>query len=156
MTMNAAQNWQWLVMAAVAVYGALLSTYNAYVARKQRKRQVKVWLSYGMLTNGPELSENMLLLSAANAGHRTVTLTSYGFRLPDGRQLVAPVPQGNASLPCELTEGKSCMFWMSVQEVSQQLKRNGFSGTVRIKGFYRDAVDGLHSSKPFSVNIDQK
>jgi hypothetical protein len=71
---------QWLVTAAIAVYGAALSTYNVYVARKQSKRQINVKTSYGCLTFGPTLGENMIMVTAANVGHRPITLDSVGLR----------------------------------------------------------------------------
>jgi hypothetical protein len=145
-------NWQWWVMAVVAGYGALLSTYNAYAARKQSTRQVKVTVRHGFLTFGPNLSDLMLIVSASNPGQRAVTLTSVGFSLPDKSSLVLMSSDGT-QLPHELTEGTGCTHWIPIREMAQQLQRKGFSGNVKFTAFYLDAVDVRHSSEPFSFNI---
>jgi hypothetical protein len=69
-------NWQWIVTAGIAAYGAALSTYNAWAARKKDRRHVKVTTSFGFLTYGPRLSETMLHLTASNPGQRPITLVS--------------------------------------------------------------------------------
>jgi len=62
-----------------------LSTYNIYTARKQNRREIKVTMGSGFITRGPDLSDDMLVLSASNPGHRAVTVTGVGILLPDGR-----------------------------------------------------------------------
>lgn len=147
--------WQWAVTAAVAIYGALLSTYNAYIARKQSRTQIRVTVSYGFLTSGPNLSDDMLILSASNAGRHAVSLTSVGFVLPTKQQLVI-TSEGSSQLPHHLTEGTSITHWIPVREVARILRDRRFSGTVKITAFYNDAVGARHYSKPLSFDVDDR
>jgi hypothetical protein len=74
---------------------AVLSTYNAFVARRKDTSHVVVTVDYGFLTFG-NLSEEIVLISAANPSHHPLTLTSVGFKLPDNRTLALVEPQGTA------------------------------------------------------------
>ncbi len=144
-------NWQWIVTAAIAVYGALLSSYNAFVARRQNTRQITVTVNHGFLPTGPELGDPMLLIGAANLGHRAVTLVSVGLLLPDKQQLVLTSPEGTVQLPHHLTEGTSCKHWIPAAEIKRQLSSSRFSGTVMVRGFYLDALGKRHLSELFEI-----
>jgi hypothetical protein len=144
---------QWGVTAAIALYGAGLSTYNAIIARKQSTRQIVVSISYGWLTFGPVLGEDMIFVTAANTGHRPVTLSSMGLRMPDGRSLVNLEQQGSVQLPHHLNEGTSVTHWMPLQGVKESLRRSGAFGKVEIFAYYNDAVSTTHKSKPFPIEV---
>ncbi|MGH9515393.1 MAG: hypothetical protein ACRD3P_06910 [Terriglobales bacterium] len=144
---------QWVLTTAVALYGAGLSTYNVYVARKQSKRQINVKISYGCLTFGPTLGEDMIMITAANVGHRPITLDSVGLRLPNGRSLINIQQEGSVPLPHPLKEGTSVTHWMPVTGVKESIRRGGTSGKVKLLAFYNDAVGVTHKSKPFSLEV---
>ena len=67
-------DFRWAVTVLVALYGAVLSTYNAYTARKQSKHQITVKITFGWLTFGANLSDDMVLVEASNPGHRAITV----------------------------------------------------------------------------------
>jgi hypothetical protein len=146
-------DWKWALMAVVSLYGAGLSTYNAYVARTINKRQLKITLKHGFLTFGPEPSDDMLILGASNPGHRPVTLTSVGLLLPDKRQMIFPHQDGSARLPHQLNEGTSVTHWMPAREVAEELRRRGFVGHIRLLAFYSDATDEQHQSHPLRLDL---
>ena len=148
-------DWHWMLTAILGIYGAALTTYSISSARKQNRRQVKVTVNYGYLTYGRALGdEQMFILSASNPGQRAVTLTGVGFQLPDKRTLVLPYPQGT-QLPHQLMEGTNCQHFVSIRDVARELSRSGFSQKVKLIGFYRDAVDVWHRSRPFPFNISE-
>jgi hypothetical protein len=147
--------WQWAVTTAVAMYGASLSTYNAYVARKQNRRQIRVTMSYGFLTFGPNLSDQMLILNASNPGQRDLSLTGVGILLPTKQQL-AILSEGSSPLPHHLTQGTSITHWTPVQEMKRMLRDRNFPGTVNVTAYYSDAVGARHYSKPLSFDIEGK
>ena len=147
-------DWTTVVTALVALYGAVLSTYTLIQNRKEKQRQVSVRLSNGFLTFGPELSPAMLLVEATNPGDRTVILNTVGLSLPDGKTVAFPNPQGNVRFPYPLEEGNSCMVWTPLKELAQQLSQEGYSGKVKLVGFYRDQLGTMYNSNTFSFNID--
>ncbi len=145
---------QWAVTTAIALYGAGLSSYNAHTARKQVKRQINVTISYGCHTyTDGRLGEQMIFLTAANPGHRAVTLTSVGLRLPDGKSLVNVDDAGTARLPHHLTEGTTITQWMPLEGVKESLRRKGVYGRVKLFAYYGDAVGATHKSKPFTIQV---
>jgi len=140
----------------IAIYGALLSTYSVWTARQEHKREIKVELSYGFMRNplsgvGPTL----LILSALNTGTKTVTLTSTGLILPKKKYLFFAQPESNVSFPYDLPEGKNCNVWIATEELAKDLKREGYSGRISLKGYYRDAIGGYYKSKSIKFNIEK-
>ncbi|MGB9845867.1 MAG: hypothetical protein ACPLF9_08930 [Methanothermobacter tenebrarum] len=146
--------WTEYIIAAVAVYGACLSTYTLCVQIIRNRPKVKVKISQGFLTSSMgRLSASMLFLSASNLGQKTVTLSSFGIRIPYNKQLIIPNPEGDVRFPHELLPGKSCQIWIEVSEIVETLKSEGFSGKINLIGFYRDQTDRTYRSKPFNFDI---
>lgn len=144
-------SWPTIVTALVALYGAVLSTLNFIAARREKRRSVTVELSLGLLTWDPG---SKLLLTASNPGSLSVTLSSCGIRLPNGKQAVFPIPNSNVRFPHELHGGKDCLVWTDAKEFAQVLREQGFSGRVKVRGFYRDQTGGLHTSKATRFDLD--
>lgn len=145
-----------IITALIAIYGAILSTYNLVLKRREKSHQVSVNLSSGFLTCGERLSPYVLFIVASNPGHRTVTLDSVGIRLPDKRQIVFPFSGrfgSDVQFPHDLTEGQSCRAWVDVKELTALLEE-GISGRIKLIGFYTDAIGGKYKSKPLKFNID--
>lgn len=147
-------DWTTGVTAVVALYGAGLSTYTLIQNRKEKQRQISVKLSNGFLTYGPELSPAMLLIEATNPGDRTVVLNTVGLSLPDGKTVAFPNPQSTVCFPYPLQEGNSCMVWTPLKELAQQLSQKGYSGKVRLVGFYRDQLGTVYRSNAFAFDTD--
>ena len=147
-------DWTTVVTAAVAVYGAALSTYTLIQNRKEKQRKISVKLSNGFLTSGPELSPAMLLIEATNPGNRTVILNTIGIFLPDGKTVAFPNPQSNVRFPHPLPEGNSCTVWTPLKELAQQLRQEGYSGKVKLVGFYRDQLGTQYKSNAFAFDMD--
>jgi len=142
----------------IAIYGALLSTYSIWNARQEHKREIKVELSYGFMRNPLSgVSPPMLFLSALNTGTKTVTLSSMGLILPrkDKKYLIFVQPESSVSFPYDLPEGKSCSVWITTKELAEDLKREGYSGRISLKGYYRDAIGGYYKSKSVKFTIEK-
>ncbi len=145
-------NWIELIIAMVATYGALLSTYTLVAARKEKQRRVAVTLTWGLLGTGPE-SSLMFFLTASNPGNRAVTLASCHLLLPNGKSLIMPRITGNFSFPHGLEEGKNCMAWFPVEDVIRTLISEGYRQEVSITAVYTDALGTNYMSKAFSGNL---
>ena len=147
--------WTEYIIAAVAVYGACLSTYTLCVQIIRNRPEVKVKISQGFLTSSVGgLSAQMLFLSASNSGQKTVTLSSCGIRIPYNKQLIIPNPKGDVRFPHELLPSKSCQIWIEASEIVETLKSGGFSGKINLIGFYRDQTDRTYKSKPYLFDIN--
>jgi len=148
--------WVEIIIALVAVYGAIISTYNLIIHRERTKVRVKIKLSFGFLHYSAGLdSKHSLILEAINIGARPVTISSQGFILPNKRQLICPNPYSNVQFPLELSEGRNCMSWYELKIIADALAQEGFSGIFKLVGFYRDVAANTYMSKPLKFDIDK-
>jgi len=147
-------DWPTITIAIVAVYGAILSTYNLIVKRKENKRQVEVTFQWG-LVGAMDKTNAMFFLNAANPGNRTVTLEGCHIELPNKKQLVMPYTQGPIKFPHDLEEGKNCTVWFPVREVVDALVGEGYTGNVSICAVFRDALGKKYKSTPFKGDVSE-
>jgi hypothetical protein len=144
-------DWTNIIIALVALYGAILSTYTLITQLRRDRFRVRVQISRGIfpLASGNE----MVFLSASNPGQKAVTLDFFGFILPDKQRLLFPNFQSNREFPYELLPGKSCKIWIELTDVVSTLKKYRFTGKVKLRGYYKDQVDNLYKSKPFKFDV---
>jgi len=151
----------------IGLYGAILATtvavYNAVTKWKERKPEVRVD-SYSEVTyyswsasddDSVKLTENELVLRAVNSGHRMVILSSMGFILPNKEKMDPMGVRSTASFPHELSLENRHTVSIAAREFAAQLKSKGFSGRLKLVGFYEDEVGRTHKSKPFEFDIDR-
>lgn len=146
-------DWSKIILTLVAVYGAVLSTYNLIVSRKEKQRQLSVKMSSGLLTYGPNNipgEEAMLFITVANPGNRTVKINIPRIKLPDNKTVIFPTPQSDVTFPYELTEGDSCRIWIEMKLLAKQLIETGYSGSVKLTAEVDDATGRTYKSKESS------
>ena len=151
--------WDIIITLVIASYGAILSTYSVWSKRKEQRREPKVSLRYGVRLN-PILghrSPPRLIIRAVNSEKETVTLTSMGLILPrrDNNLFSPYVPNSDVSFPHDLLGGKNCDVWFETKELAENLKREGFSGKIKLKGYYGDAIGRMYKSKSINFDIDE-
>ncbi|MFH1268994.1 MAG: hypothetical protein ABIK89_24980 [Planctomycetota bacterium] len=153
-----AVNWANVVLfvtGAVALYGAGLSTFNTWSAWREKRRIVKVSVSYGfpVVTTPGDLGPYSLFLTARNPSRRPTTLVGCGLQLPDGKTMPFLDPGPHLEFPLELTEGKAANALRPVQAIGRTLAETGYGGSTRVRGFFRDALGETHYSISFKVSI---
>lgn len=144
--------WDIIVTLIIALYGAILSTISILNSRQEHKREVKVKLSFGFLPH-VSVKELMLILSALNTGTKTATLSSMGLALPEEKILYFTQPNSYVRFPHDLVEGKDVIVWLTTKELADDLRQEGYSGLISIKGFYRDAIGNEYKSKAVKFDI---
>lgn len=149
-------SWTNIIIALVALYGAVLSTYTLIMNLQKEKFKINVTIAMGFLTlHSGGTSNAMLFLSASNPQQRVTTLSGQGLILPGRKNLIFPSPQSNVSFPHELAPGKSCQIWIEAREIAKSLKSYGFHGKIKLTGFYRDQLNKVYKSKAYKFNIDE-
>lgn len=138
----------------IALWGALLSTYKVLSDYSKNKRKLKVKIAYGFVVHGPDVGPTTISVSAINTGFRDITLNSVGFVLPDNVYSTIIEPQSNVRFPYTLSEGKECDVWKTRRQLALELKRNGYSGKIKLRGFYRSATGEISRSKPIDFDIE--
>lgn len=147
-----------IIALIIATYGAIVSTYSVWNARQQNKREVKVSLNYGLILLHQQLPR--LILSAKNTGNKTVTLSSMGLILPRKKNNlftpIRPDTMGLVTFPHDLDAGKDCSVYFELKNLAEELRLEGFSGKINLKGYFRDAIGNTYKGKPFKFEIDKK
>jgi len=140
----------------IAAYAAVVATLTLYTQRRDKQSRLKVTVYTGIMGLGPGVaSDPCLFLAASNPGHKMVVVTMMGLVLPDGRDMSLPYPQSHVNFPYKLEPEDKCVVWMDLKKLANQLRGEGFTGVIKIVGFYNDAVGRRHlSKKPFKFNLN--
>ena len=129
------------IAAFATVVGAVVAAASLWLQRRATRPQVGVAASPCFLMAGPDLSDPVLLIEAANTGSRSVTLNDAGIRLhgPDYKWIsLALTSQSNVRFPRDLLPGKICSAWIGFRELACGLKADGYTGLIRLIAFYPD------------------
>jgi hypothetical protein len=146
-----------IVVAVVAVYGAILSTLNFRAQRRSRRPAVTVKVSNGMFVWGPRLSELQLMIEAVNTGEVPVMLSSFGFRLRDGRSiaLINPTMHTVDHFPHELLPHCGVTVGEDFPVIAETLARANIVGRVRLIGFYTDQEGNEYRAEPCDFDVSE-
>jgi hypothetical protein len=146
-----------IIVAAVAIYGTILSTLNFRAHHRDRRANIRMKVSTGFAVFGPELSDPQLQLEAVNAGERPVVLSSAGFKLTDGRSiaLINPSTKTIPGLPHELLPHRSAMLAENMHDIAGSLLRGDVVGRVKLLGFFRDQENNEYLAKPYEFDINE-
>lgn len=118
-------------------------------SKKRYELKVKITL---LLSNR---YENMLGITGMNTGDLPITLSHWGFGLPNGNyipglQMFLP---GISNLPCKLFPGESVTVVMETTRIAESLKYAGFPDTTCLRGFFQDQIENKYEimSEPFKT-----
>ena len=144
-----------IIVAIVAVYGAIISTITFISRRKEKQRRLEVKLSNGFIMYNYGPGEFMLFIEVLNPGFMDVVINVPSLILPDGKTIVFPNPQSNVNFPFKLQEGMNCKTWTEMKDLAKNLKENGYSGNIKIYAKVEDGAGNIHKSKkPWQLDID--
>ncbi len=143
------------LVALVALYGAILSSYNTFHLKRQDRRVVKMSMSQNILV-ADGLGLSFLCLRATNVGQRPVTIEHIRLQLPDGRHLAmtgtgAQFGLKDTPLPATLVDSQSACAYMSYDSVGRTLLREDLPAPVMLTAMSEDSVGGQYPSKPWKI-----
>ena len=155
-------NWPVIITALVAVYGAILSTFNIIANRRDKQQRLSVVLSNGFLTYGPNVGPLMLFIEIANVGSKVVTINSINIKLPKGESV--PIvniinPRGVSlpvSLPYTLEESKSCSTGVEIEKLAKAIIQEGYSKKIKLHATVSSGAGKIYKSKKaWILNLDK-
>lgn len=122
-----------LIIAIVGLVIAVASLTWQAVTWFYEGARVKVEVTYGLVTCGPELSDQMVIVTATNVGRSPVGVTGWGFDLGGGKTMIVrePVP-GSTDLPTTLAGGHGAKWFVPLDEVRAGMQRAGVRSAVPI------------------------
>jgi hypothetical protein len=147
-----------IVVAAVAVYGAILSTMTFRAQHRERRARIRVKVSNGFPVLGGHIGEPQLQIEATNTGERPVVLEAAGYKLPrngDSLALIAPSLRTLPEFPCELAPNRSGLLAEDMSDIAGSLAQHGHVGRVELVGFFRDQEDNEYLAKPWELDINE-
>jgi hypothetical protein len=128
----------------IALWGAILSTYKVLSDYMKRTRKLKVELAYGVgRYQGGQIGPPIISIIATNI-----------YLLPDNQQILFLEPQSSVKFPCSLSEGKQCVVWQTQRELAKDLKNHGYSGKIKLRGYYKSATGETYKSKSIGFNVE--
>ena len=98
-----------------------------------------------------------LALEGMNTGDRTITLSSWGFGLPDNTyltQLYMP-PIFAAGFRNKIQPGENVLVGFEYFELGHELIAKGYSGKIRFSGFFKDQIGHKWSTESDPFDIDE-
>jgi hypothetical protein len=105
-------------------------------------------LSFGFLTYGLELSDQMLLFTVTNPSDRLAEQTSISLPMKNGANIVFPFLDGEKRLPCMIEPGTRSKFWVKLSEVEASIRSRNYIGSVKIHAVATDGLGNDYISNP--------
>lgn len=139
------------LLLSVVVIGSLVS---ALLFLKYLRKKTPVHVDVRFDTEDGTRSDTAVHLCVLNRSADSVTLSSHGFILPDGKRFVFRHHPRSVSFPLELGVDESCGLWISARELARELKQRGFAGKVRIVGFFTGEDGRTYRSRAVSFDTD--
>ncbi len=95
----------------------------------------------------------LVAITGMNTGDRPITLSSWGFELPNRNYITGRVlfPEP-VRFPYKLQPGESITVAMEKSKVAAQLEQAGYPDTTCLLGFFKDQIDNKYSIMSESFN----
>lgn len=144
-----------VIVAIIAVYGAVLSTINFLKKRSDLRPHVSISIYSGLIPLKDGKSEPNLVVEAVNNGFKKVILQPPKLILPDMHQYIFPISSHMSRYPCHLNEGETCIVARKLSSIASDLIAAGYSGKITVLAQATDNMNNRYSAKkPFKLLID--
>lgn len=101
-------------------------------------------------------SDNSILIAATNIGYENVTFSLVGFILPNNKLSWNPLDVQKYQIPYTLHVGKSITMPQGTpKQLAIKLKDDGYSGKIKLRGFFKIDTDIILKSKSFDFDIEK-
>jgi hypothetical protein len=149
-----------LVLLALALYGAILSTINWRHSARRDAAQIKVVIGPMRPTEGPQPGPPYARVEAINVGQRTVMIDILTLELPSGGRMFTPYMSGIAGLestrlPASLDEGETARYIVSYEEIGRALRSHGLGRGTKLTPVCIDAAGRVTKGKPWEIDPDE-
>jgi hypothetical protein len=149
------------VLFVLSLWGAGLSTYNLWAAKRKDGRYLKVSFRTVMQTfTDGNLGEPYAQIEVVNVGHRPVTVSLISFERVDGGRIFATAELGivgisNTKLPVTLSDGETAHWLMSYQDIGRGLLHHGNGAIEKLTPVCEDTARNVYRGEPWEVNPEQ-
>lgn len=149
-----------VALALIALYGAILSTFNWRQAVKRDRRQLRVKLESAIPVQDDEFGNTYIKLTATNSGHRTVSVTSLRLELENKSHIPLSMAASHwmfpaTPLPAALSDGQSAQAFISYRALAEALIASGRTSRTKIIAVCEDSVGNIFKGDTWEVDPDQ-
>jgi len=148
-----------VIIAIMALYGAVIATITLVRQIRQGKVRVKVKASLGfMMTTINPSGEEIYTFTASNHGFRTITLSNFGLLAPDiNKYIFIPIPPvdiPSPEFPYELMPGSCCDFHVKVDDLKKGLEGIA-EKSIKLIPYFMDALGKKHKGKAITLQLEE-
>lgn len=144
--------------AAIALGALILSIYNNYLQRRDKRPQLKIRGSVGWLLSSTlsESSGGEYFIEVANTGQMPVTISQIYIGIKGDEKLAFPpgLLGAERSLPCRIEIGDSAQWWIDLNKLRVQLKEVGYKGWASVTLLVHDKL-GTYHSKRVTIRVSE-
>lgn len=144
-----------IITAAVALYGAILSTVTIVLHKREKRQKIKVKLWLGFVGNKIAGIKNVVLMEAANAGSVQVYLANYSYYLPDSKKKLVGKFESDKPIPCTLAPGEGVQVWFDSKKFVDLIKAEGFEKEVTVAAEFSNKAGRVFRSKPEKLELSK-
>jgi hypothetical protein len=143
------------VTAAIAVYGALLSTYSAWTKWRETRARVRVTLQLTIVTTPPMFNEDgtAIRISGQNHGFTDVHFGSFAASIRVKRLNQSLVVPNAGGLPATLKHGECVTVLGNLNALAEAIQQLKGKGTHKVRGVLRDDLNREHKSAWHSIDV---
>jgi len=144
----------------LAIYGAVLSTFNFAQARRKEQRNIEFRVSLTRPTFGPQYDQPFARLEAINVGQRVVSIRALYFALQSVEKLNTPkndkfIHETDSRLPAELADGQIAHVLIAYSTIANALVKIGRVEELMLVPVCEDTSGNIHRGKPWTFNTRQ-
>ena len=146
-----------VVLFALSIYGAVLSTWNLISAFRKDRRAVRVTAGSKIPVFNGQTGATWAHIEATNIGQRPVTITMIALELESGGRLFnmqnASHPgMEDTPLPITLTDGQTARLHQAYADIGQALISKGLTGKSKITPICEDSAGGIHRGEVWDAD----
>lgn len=136
--------WISVITGIIAMYGAILSTFNYLKSKKKIYFDFSHGFYYNPLTNQEYY---VIIYKIVNTGRTPISVANIGIRIKGKKCGINQIIQQNVNLPKILTNEESITIPIESNEIKQALMKNGITGDIEIKGVMYDNANNKYLSE---------
>ena len=131
-----------------------LGAFIQGLIREYRHVEVKISPAFFAYANG-EISTQMASIDVINTGSRPVSVRAPTLRSPNGKFLTFVGVDDFKKFPKRLNDGESASLCVTYAEIARTLKKDGFSGKVKLFPSCLDATDKRYWGKKWKLDVNK-
>jgi hypothetical protein len=148
------------VLFALAIYAAILSTWNWISAIRKDRRAVRVTVGTKMPVADGNAGAAWAHIEVTNIGQRPVTITMIAFEVEDHGRMFNLQSAGHpgmkdTALPITLADGQTARLHQAYADIGQALMTRGLTGNSKITPICEDSAGGIHRGEAWDVDPNE-